>query len=215
MPDLDRLKRNLDDVRARIAAACVRAGRNPDAVTLIVVTKAVPAELIPHLAGFGVTDIGENRPVEGGRRTGALKQFRRHLIGALQTNKVGKALEWAAVVHSLDRPALLEELGRRSPNLPVFVQVNISGEASKGGYKPREVAEAVAAARRRLRVEGLMTMAPVEGDARPHFRALRELAGSLGLAGLSMGMSQDYERAVEEGATHVRVGSAIFEGVAV
>ncbi len=211
--NLSRLRSNLDGVRSRIAAACARARRDPSGVTLIVVTKSVPAELIPRLAELGVRDVGENRPVEALERIGGLSGFRRHMIGHLQTNKIGKALAWADVVHSVDRPSLLSALAKQPRKVPVFVQVNVSGEASKGGYGPEDVEGAVAEARRSLEVLGLMTMAPEGADARPHFRRLRELAARVGLPGLSMGMSQDFEAGVEEGATHVRVGTAIFEGV--
>jgi pyridoxal phosphate enzyme (YggS family) len=211
--NLSRLRSNVDGIRSRIAAACGRAGRDPSGVTLIVVTKSVPAELIPRLADLGVRDVGENRPVEALERIGGLSGFRRHMIGHLQTNKIGKALAWADVVHSVDRPSLLAALAKQSRKVPVFVQVNVSGEASKGGYGPEDVEAAVAEARRSLEVLGLMTMAPEGGDARPHFRRLRELSARVGLTGLSMGMSQDFEAGVEEGATHVRVGTAIFEGV--
>jgi len=213
--NLQRLQSNLADVRARIAAAAGRAKRDPAAVTLVVVTKSVSKELIPRLAEFGIADIGENRPVEGFDRVGALAGFRRHLIGHLQTNKLGKALQWADVIHSVDRASLVRELARGNKKPPVFVQINVSGEASKGGFRPDEAEAAVAEAGKSLNVLGLMTMAPEGEDARPHFRSLRELAARTGLPSLSMGMSQDYEVAVEEGATHVRVGTAIFDGVQV
>jgi hypothetical protein len=215
VPDLDRLRANLEGVRGRIAAACARAKRDPASATLIVVTKSVPKELISRLAELGVKDIGENRPVEGLDRVGPRAGFRRHMIGHLQTNKLGKALQWADVIHSVDRASLLRELAKSNKRPPVFVQINVSVEASKGGYRPEEAEAAVAEAKRSLEVLGLMTMAPEGEDARPHFRGLRELAGRCGLPGLSMGMSQDYEVAVEEGATHVRVGTAIFQGVQV
>ena len=213
MADLDRLRSNLDGVRARIAAACARAKRDPAGVTLVVVTKSVPKELIPQLSGLGVTDIGENRAVEALERVGGLGGFRRHMIGHLQTNKVAKALQWADAIHSVDRASLVRELSKSNKKLPVFVQINVSGEASKGGFTPEESEAAVADAKTSLDVVGLMTMAPEGVDARPHFLRLRELAVRSGLAGLSMGMTQDFETAVEEGATHVRVGTAIFEGV--
>ena len=215
MADLNRLKSNLDGVRARIAAACGRAKRDPAAVTLVVVTKTIPKELIPRLAEFGVTDIGENRPVEGADRVASVSGLRRHMIGHLQTNKAAKALQWADLIHSVDRTSLVRELSKQPRKVPVFVQLNVSGEASKGGFTPGEAEGAVAEARRTLEVLGLMTMAPEGADARPHFRRLKELAGRIGLANLSMGMTQDFEVAVEEGATHVRVGTAIFEGVVV
>jgi hypothetical protein len=211
--DVDRLRRNVEDVRRRIAEACARAGRDPGAVTLVVVTKTVPADSLPPLASLGVRDVGENRPIEGLERVGKLPQFRRHMIGHVQTNKLKKVLEWADVLHSLDRPRLLEELARSAKRPPVYLQVNVSGEASKGGFRPEEAEAAVAEARRTLEVLGLMTMAPEGADARPFFRRLRELAGRCGLPGLSMGMSQDFEAAVEEGATCIRVGTAVFDGV--
>lgn len=179
----------------------------------MVVTKYIPAEAIPALAGAGVTDVGENRPVEGLERVGRLTGFRRHMIGHIQTNKLRKVLAWADVLHSVDRPALVAELCRSNTKAPVYVQINVSGEGTKGGFAPGEAEAAVAEARRGLDVVGLMTMAPHGADARPVFRRLRELAGRCGLAGLSMGMTQDFEAAVEEGATTVRIGSAIFEGV--
>jgi uncharacterized pyridoxal phosphate-containing UPF0001 family protein len=135
------------------------------------------------------------------------------MIGHLQTNKAKKALEWADVIHSVDRPSLLSELARHPRKPPVFIQVNVSGEETKGGYGPAEAEAAVREACRTHEVLGLMTMAPKGGDARACFRKLRELAQTCGVAGLSMGMTEDFEAAVEEGATCVRIGSAIFEGV--
>jgi len=213
--DLGRLQANLENVRGRIAAACARRGRDSSSVTLMVVTKGAPPECIPPLAGLGVTDIGENRPVEALARVGTLSQFRRHMIGHLQTNKVKKVLDWADAIHSVDRPSLLAELGRHNKRPPVFVQVNVSGEASKGGYGPGDAEGAVLEARRTHEVLGLMTMAPRGGDARACFRSLSSLAVRCGVAGLSMGMTEDFEAAVEEGATIVRIGSAVFEGVLV
>ena len=213
--DRERFRANLARVRLRVAEACSRSGRDPQAVTLVAVTKTLSAEHISGLAEEGITDIGENRPVEGLARVGALAAFRRHMIGRLQTNKVRKTLAWADVLHSVDREGLVDALASAGADIPVFVQVNVSGEAAKAGYRPDEVRGAVERARRRLDVRGLMTMAPEGADARPHFRRLRELAVDLGLPSLSMGMTQDFEAAVEEGATHVRVGTALFEGVEV
>lgn len=210
---LDRLRSNLEGVRARIEAACRRAGRDPASVTLVAVTKTAPVELIPRLADLGVSEIGENRPVEALERVGKLSGFRRHMIGHLQTNKVRKALEWADVLHSVDRRSLLAELQKQEKRPPVYVQVNVSGEATKGGYGPADAEAAVREARRSHEVLGLMTMAPQGGDARACFRALRELGARCGVTGLSMGMTGDFEAAVEEGATCVRIGSAIFDGV--
>ncbi len=208
-----RLKANLEGVRRRIAEACARAGRAPRSVTLVVVTKVAPPEAIPGLAALGVTDIGENRAVEGARRIGGLAGFRRHMVGHVQTNKLRRVLEWAHALHSVDRLKLIDELIRYNTRIPVFVQINVSGEATKGGLRPEEAESAVARARSGLEVAGLMTMAPRGGDARAAFRRLRDLAARCGVAGLSMGMTDDFEAAVEEGATCVRIGSAVFEGV--
>ena len=210
--DLDRVRANLGDVRRRIEAACRRAGRQSEEIALVAVTKSIPGEQISMLAGAGVTDVGENRAVEAGERLAGVKGLRRHMIGHLQTNKTRKALAWADVLHSVDRPSLVEALVAAGAAIPCYVQVNVSGEASKGGFRPEDVASAVAAARKGLRVEGLMTMAPEGEAALPHFRRLRELAEREVLRGLSMGMSQDFEAAVEEGATLVRIGTALFEG---
>jgi pyridoxal phosphate enzyme (YggS family) len=211
--NIDRLRSNLEGVRRRIGEACARVRRDPASVTLIVVTKSAAAEILPRLAELGVTDIGENRPVEALARVGSLLGVRRHMIGHLQTNKVAKVLAWADVIHSVDRDSVAGELRKHAKRVPVFVQINVSGETSKGGYAPSEAEAAVARARQGLEAVGLMTMAPEGEDARPHFRALRELAARTGLRQLSMGMTQDFEVAVEEGATHVRVGTAVFEGV--
>jgi pyridoxal phosphate enzyme (YggS family) len=213
--DLARLRANLDDVRRRIEAACRRAGRSAEQITLVVVTKTIPGEQISRLPEAGVTDVAENRPVEAGGRRAGIRGLRRHMIGHLQTNKVRKALGWADVLHSVDRAALAEALAKAGAAIPCYVQVNVSGEASKGGFRPEELGEALRMCRASLKVEGLMTMAPQGEDPRPHFRRLRGLAEAEGLRGLSMGMSQDFEAAVEEGATAVRIGSAIFEGTQV
>jgi pyridoxal phosphate enzyme (YggS family) len=200
-------------------------------VTLVAVTKSVGIEEAVHLARLGVTDFGENRTGELARKRAALGDLgldvRWHLIGHLQTNKLRRALPDVGVLHSLDRPSLLEalaaELGRsEGPPLPAFLQVNVSGEATKGGYDASSLWGALEEVRAvpRLRVRGLMTMAPAGLDAesvRPVFRSLRELRdaardrGYLDVLDLSMGMSQDFETAVEEGATHVRVGTILFQ----
>lgn len=208
----------LEDLRRRIDAACRRAGRDPGEVKLVAVTKSLPDESLDSLAGLGITDIGENRVLEAlTRRNKTRAAFVWHMIGHLQTNKVKKALEWTDVLHSVDRPALVEELEKQSARggrrLSCYVQVNASGELTKGGYRTEDAEEAVVEIRKiapHLELLGLMTLAPEGGDARGCFRRLRELAGRCELRGLSMGMSQDFEVAIEEGATCVRVGSALF-----
>lgn len=219
----DRLRANLEGVRSRIEAACRRVGRNPSDVTLVAVTKTVPVPVIEALLELGHRDAAENRPVEGAARAAQVRGTARwHFVGHLQTNKARKVLERFEVLHSLDRDGLALELEKRlaveGRRIAAFVQINVSGEGTKGGFPAGEAREAVARIRDRcphLQVLGLMTMAP-EGDpeaARPHFRRLRELAAEAGVSGLSMGMSGDFEAAVEEGATHVRIGTALFEGL--
>lgn len=213
------LRDNLARVRERIEVACARSGRKPSDVTLVAVTKYADDDQVKALLDLGVRDLGESRAVEGSaraRRFGG--DVRWHFIGHLQTNKAARVADAFHVLHSLDRPAIAEDLEKkcaaRNKRLPVFVQINVSGEATKGGFRPEETPGLVAGLRGKahLGVAGLMTMAP-EGEpeaARPHFRRLRELASACGVAGLSMGMTGDFEIAVEEGATHIRVGTALF-----
>jgi pyridoxal phosphate enzyme (YggS family) len=224
------LAANLRAVRARIDAACGRAARDPASVTLVAVTKSASVEDATALARLGVADLAENR-TDGlaGKRAALLAaglRVRWHLIGHLQTNKVRRALPCFDVLHSLDRRSLVEALAAETSRagrgpLPVFIQVNVSGESSKGGFEMNALWDALGTVRDtgRFDVQGLMTMAPLEGGAeaaRPVFRRLRELRDEalgrryLGAPNLSMGMSQDFETAVEEGATHVRVGSLLF-----
>ena len=214
------LRENLARVRGRIDAACRRARRDPASVTLIAVTKSATDEDVAGLADLGVRDFGESRAVEGSARAGRFADVGRwHFIGHLQTNKAARVTEAFHALHSLDRPALAEDLEKkcaaRNRRLPVFIQVNVSGESTKGGFSPVETGAAiddVRSARPHLEIAGLMTMAPAgpPESARPWFRRLREIAQASGVAGLSMGMSDDFEVAVEEGATHIRVGTALF-----
>lgn len=221
---------NVALVRGRIAAACARAGRDTRSVTLVGVTKAVGVPQTLALVRAGLTDLGENRTDALAVKRSALAEagvaVRWHMIGHLQTNKVRRALPAMDVLHSLDRTSLLEalatELGRTSgPRLPVFVQVNVAGEATKGGFDEEGLGSALEAALAvpRLDVRGLMTMAPASADpetSRRVFRRLRELRDAARVRGylhglqLSMGMSQDFDIAVEEGATHVRVGTILY-----
>ncbi len=223
--DLDRLRANVERVRERIRAACARVGRRAEDVTLVAITKYVAPPVIEALGACGVTDCGENRVVEGLARVAEVKHpFRWHFVGHVQTNKVKKLVGAFPIVHSIDRWELAAELERQldlnKKRITGFVQVNVSGESTKGGAGPAECVPLVERIRRechRIDVAGLMTMAPHVEDAeasRPHFRRLRELSVACGVAGLSMGMTADFEAAVEEGATHVRVGSALFEGIA-
>jgi pyridoxal phosphate enzyme (YggS family) len=204
-----RIRDNLARVRDRIDAACRRSGRDPIGVTLVAVTKYAEDADVRTLIDLGVRDLGESRAVEGSARAARFGgDVRWHFIGHLQTNKAAKVAATFHAVHSLDRLELADDLEKRCAArnriLPAFVQVNVSGEATKGGFRPDDAPEAVAAVRAKphLDVGGLMTMAP-EGDpesARPIFRRLRELAVLCGVDGLSMGMTGDFEVAIEEGA---------------
>jgi pyridoxal phosphate enzyme (YggS family) len=221
------LASNLASVRERIAAAERRSGRPAGSVTLVGVVKTLPAEAIAAAVALGLTDLGENRvqEAESHQRTVARGAARWHMIGHLQRNKAGKALELFDVVHGVDGTELAVALDRRAleagRRLAVLIEVNVSGEASKFGIAPQGAAALaeVVAPLANLQLRGLMTVgAPVARpeDARPGFARLRELrdetARRLGqpLPELSMGMSGDYEIAVEEGATLVRVGTALF-----
>jgi PLP dependent protein len=209
----------LADVEQRIARAAGMAGRPVDAITLIAVSKTQSAAAIAPLIVAGVTDFGENRVQEAEEKWPALiaahPQLRLHMIGQLQSNKAEAAVRLAHAIHSVDRPSLVAALARamdkagRRPEC--FIQVNLEGAAQKGGCPPEELAALLAAARvADLPVIGLMTVPPQGLEPSPWFALLAKLARDHGLAGLSMGMSGDYEAAVKLGATHVRVGSALF-----
>ncbi len=208
----------IHDVMQRIETACHRAGRSPDEVTVIAVAKGFPAEAVLEAYAAGLRHFGENRVQEAAAKRPRLAHLdvTWHMVGHLQTNKVSRALELFDVVHSVDSLRLAQELSRRSRRrLPVLVEVNVAGEATKFGFPPEEAAAAAEAIARlpNLDVIGLMTVAPLADDpeeVRPVFRRLRDLARSLGVPHLSMGMSDDFEVAIEEGATMVRLGRAIF-----
>lgn len=213
------LKKNLATVHKRLRQACERVGRDPAEVTLIAVSKYSTVGEALALRDLGVEDFGENRLPGALEKAAALSPARTHFIGHLQTNKVTRVVGAFCAIHSLDRESLLEALVRQAGSLgivqPVFVQVNVSGEGSKGGIPPERVPDFVTRVRAEssLELKGLMTMAPIKEDpeqTRPVFRTLAELARHNEVEGLSMGMSQDFEVAVEEGATHVRIGSVLF-----
>lgn len=214
------IKANLEAVRGRIAAACRRAGRAPEEVTLIAVSKTVDAETVEAAFRAGVRHFGENRVQEAQPKVRSLShldpQPTWHLIGHLQSNKVKTALELFEVIHSVDSIELAQNLDRRAEHkIPVLLEVNIAVEATKNGFAESELAGAIKAISLlpHLEIQGLMTVAPLVTDAeevRPVFRRLRSLRDSLGLKQLSMGMTDDFEMAIEEGATMVRIGRAIF-----
>ncbi len=211
---------NVREVQFRIAQACERSHRSPDEVTLVAVTKAVPADMIRDAYDCGIRHFAENRVQEAEAKLTQLSDLKPeitwHMVGHLQSNKAKKALEIFDIIHSVDSLRLAEVLSKRAEKIvPVLLQVNVSGEASKSGFSVAEVAAALDDISRlpNVRVVGLMTIAPLLVDpetARSVFRRLRELRDQLGLEHLSMGMSNDFEVAVEEGATMVRIGRAIF-----
>ena len=217
MPDV---AENLTRVQERVARAAERAGRRPDGVLLIGVSKTVDVARIRAAVAAGVSTLGENRVQEAKSKIAELGRLAAwHLIGHLQTNKVKDALDLFDLIHSLDRLELARELERRAAAqgrvADALLQVNVAAEASKGGVAPDAVGETLDLIGKlgHVRVRGLMTIPPeVERaeESRPWFRRLRELAERHGLPELSMGMSSDFEVAIEEGATMVRVGTAIF-----
>jgi hypothetical protein len=221
------IQRNLEEVRKRIVDAACRAGRDPAEIKLVAVTKTVPLAGVKEVLSCGVNALGENRVQEFLAKYAHLSRGAEwHFIGRLQTNKVKKIIGKTALIHSLDRHSLAQTISKAACNshtvARVLVQVNIAGEKTKAGLSPGEVPEFVAEAGRLpgLEVCGLMTIAPMCPDpeeVRPYFKQLCELARRLPLKFpglkmpyLSMGMTGDFEVAVEEGANILRVGTAIF-----
>ena len=220
---------NISNIRNRIKAAAARVGRDPAEITLIAVSKTVPVERIAPALNAGIIDLGENRVQEAETKVGSLAApgLRWHLIGPLQSNKARRAVELFEVIHSLDSIKIAERLnriaGELSKKMPVLIQVDLGKETTKSGIDESELESMVKAFAGfdHLQLEGLMTLPPyfenIE-DVRPYFRRLRQLKEELNASGfatqqmkeLSMGMSHDFEVAVEEGATMVRVGTAIF-----
>lgn len=211
---------SLRSIERRIADAARAAGRDPASVTLIAVTKTFGADAIRPVIAAGHRVFGENRVQEAKSKWPALKAetagLALHLIGPLQSNKVREAVALFDAIHSIDREkiarAIADEQRRQGKRLELFVQVNTGEEPQKAGVMPREAAALVGLCREALGLEiaGLMCIPPVEEEPGVHFAFLAKLAKDLGVAGLSMGMSDDFETAVTFGATHVRVGSAIF-----
>jgi pyridoxal phosphate enzyme (YggS family) len=226
------LRRRLDDVETRIQNACLRTGRSRGEVTLVAVTKSVSAEIAGCLHNLGIVDLGENRPQEMWNKVAGLPgSVRWHMIGHLQRNKIERTLPLVHMIHAVDSVRLLEALDqeaiKQDRSLPVLLEVNASREAQKQGFSLAEVpglAPGIGLLKK-LHVVGLMTMAALEPDpasCRPTFAALRGLRDQLAkelspphlVTHLSMGMSNDFEVAIEEGATMVRLGSVLFEGLA-
>jgi hypothetical protein len=209
----------LAEVRARIAAAARAAERDPAAVALVAVSKTMPAAAVEEALAAGQRLFGENRVQEARAKYPALRErapeLRLHLIGHLQTNKAEEAVAVADLIETVDRPKLAEALAKAMAKLgrrvPVYIQVNTGEEPQKGGVAPLEAEALVAQCRMLgLEVRGLMCNPPIEDEPAPHFALLADMARRFGLAELSMGMSGDFETAIRFGATHVRVGTAIF-----
>lgn len=212
----------LADVRLRLRRAAEDSGRDPATVTLVCVSKTFPPEAIVPVLDAGERTFGENRVQEAAAKWPGLRtrypDLVLHLIGPLQSNKAEEAVDLFDVIQTVDRPkiaaALAKAMDKRGRRPRLFVQVNTGAEPQKAGVLP-EAADAFIAECRNgfgLEIAGLMCIPPVEDQASPHFALLAKIAARNGLAGLSMGMSADFEAAVQMGATHVRVGSAIFGG---
>jgi len=215
--DAARVRENVDRVRSEIDAAARRTGRDPSGVALLAAVKYVAAEELGVLAAAGLRLLGENRAQELEAKAAGPHgdAFTWHFIGQLQSRKVKAIVEHAELVHSVASESALEQLARHgTARTRVLVQVNVAGEAGKAGVAPGELGAFLErAAQGEYTVTGLMTMPPATDDpeaSRPHFARLRELAAEHGLAQLSMGTSQDYAVAVEEGATIVRVGAVLY-----
>lgn len=209
----------LEDIRARIAQSARIAGRQPGAVELVAISKTHAAEAIEPLLAAGQRVFGENRVQEAQEKWPALRQaypdVKLHLVGQLQSNKAEDAVALFDCIHSVDRPSLVTALGKAMEKaerqVPCFIQVNIGAEDQKGGCAIAEVPALLASAREAgLPVIGLMCVPPFDIEAAPFFALLAKIAADNGLEQLSMGMSEDFETAVLLGATHVRVGSALF-----
>ena len=210
---------SIQEIKTRIHKAATEAGRNPDDISLIAVSKVQPNARVQAVLETGHKTFGENRVQEAlGKWLDFQQTFGEldlHLIGPLQTNKARQAVELFGTVHSVDRPKLATTLARlaqergASPN--IFIQVNTGEEPQKAGILPAETDAFVAECRALdLTLKGFMCIPPVEEEASLHFALLSKMAERNGLAGLSMGMSDDFEKAIQFGATHIRVGSAIF-----
>lgn len=224
------IARNLSDIQLRMANAARRVGREPSAVRLVAVTKYAQLDWVRELVALGQVDLGESRPQQLAERAAELgPDIRWHLIGHLQRNKVEIVLPRAAMIHSVDSWRLLDSLQKEAlkqqVRARVLIEINVSGEASKDGFQLDELRHSCRKLTEysQIDVTGLMTMAPLTDDpdeARPVFRALHDFRnelttltdGVLNIPHLSMGMSGDFEVAIEEGATLVRIGSSLFAG---
>lgn len=213
MSEVETMRERLVAIRARIDAAAQRSDRDGTAVRIIGASKTVSADRLRAALDAGLTDLGENRAQELIAKAPDLADCSPtwHFIGALQRNKVAMCAPYVAIWHSVDRPAVADTIAQRAPGAQVLLEVNISGDPHKAGVNPAELEVLLDRCREiGLVVLGLMTVPALVGDPRPAFAALRARADALGLPECSMGMSHDYEIAVEEGATMVRIGRALF-----
>lgn len=224
------LSQNLSAILSQISAAAAKSARRPEDITLISVTKNVAPEIVQQVLDLGILNIGENRVQEAVEKFAKLPQglkFTRHMIGHLQKNKVGRALEIFDIIQSVDSVALASEIEKKATakerEISILLEVNVAEDPSKFGFLPDALPREIHrfAGFPHLQVEGLMTIAPLEKDmekTRPHFRKLRELSENIQsmniprvqMRHLSMGMSDDFPVAIEEGATMIRVGRALF-----
>ena len=209
----------LAEIKSRVTAACKKAGRNASAVTLVAVSKFQPLEKIEQLLVHGQRVFGENRVQEAEEKFPALRakypDLELHFIGHLQTNKAKDAVRLFDVIETVDRPELAEalkhEMDKQKRDLPCFIQVNTGNEEQKGGVAPKNLPALYTLCKGlKLNITGLMCIPPVTDIPDLHFALLHKLAGELGLKHLSMGMSADFDVAIRYGATHVRIGSALF-----
>ena len=217
---------SLEKIQQRITAACVRAGRDPGSVTLLAVTKSQPPEVVREAADCGQALFGENKIQEAKAKIPLCpSRLHWHFIGHLQSNKCRDAVEWFEMIHSVDSLSLAREISKRAEQaaktMPILLEINVAGEASKFGYQPGRLLVELKEINtlRRIEIRGLMAVPPWSAEpekSRPHFRQLRELKQKceqilgIPLPHLSMGMSGDFEIAIEEGATLVRIGTALF-----
>jgi PLP dependent protein len=213
------LRENLKKIEERLDKALLKCGRRREEITLIAVTKKFPAERVREAYEVGLRDFGENYVQEFEAKSPFLADLagsRSHLIGHLQSNKAKRAAELFHVIQTVDSGKLARRLNENAPSgLDVMVEVKLSPEDAKAGTAPEDIGDVLDAIRQcpQLRLRGLMTMPPWIEDpeqVRPYFARLRQLAAEHGVSGLSMGMSHDFEAAVEEGATHIRIGTALF-----
>jgi hypothetical protein len=216
---LPELRARFQDVRSRIARAARACGRDPNAITLIAVTKGHDITAIAGAIALGQRDFGENRVQEAEAKWPALKErhagVKLHLVGSLQTNKLKHALKLFDCLHVLDRPRLADRLIEASAHghvlPPLFIQVNTGEEPQKAGIWPTDADDFIEdCLKRRLPVLGLMCVPPLHEESALHFALLAKIAGRHGLMQLSMGMSDDFEAAIAQGATHLRIGTALF-----